>query len=144
MMSATEQTPAPVVVEIASDGTQWWEIVAALGPLAILAAAIITGVIAAVNLRHRRQADQRSEWWARAQWALDAVSSENESLQVQGLGLLEHLADSELAGPEEIEILATAWEAIIGEPSVDEEPNMGDNGGTDTAKEVPDEHDPRA
>lgn len=144
MITVTAETTDPLTVEIVSDGTRWWEIVAALGPIAILLAAIITGIIAAVNLRHRRQADQRSEWWARAQWALDAVSSDNESLQVQGLGLLEHLASSELAGPEEIEILATVWEAIIGEPTVDEDLDMGDNGSTDTAKEVPDEHDPRA
>jgi hypothetical protein len=98
-----------------SAAAAWWEILAALGPVAILLAALITGVLAWINLRHRREAEQRSEWWSRAQWALDAAISGDPKRQQQGLALLRHLNDSELAGVEESAILENAWSVILGE-----------------------------
>ncbi|RJT83040.1 hypothetical protein D6T63_00840 [Arthrobacter cheniae] len=63
------------MVEIASDGPQWWEVVGALAPFAALLAAVLATVTAFATLRQRttadrasleqkRRADDRAEWGA--------------------------------------------------------------------------------
>ncbi|MBG6184432.1 hypothetical protein IWX65_002407 [Arthrobacter sp. CAN_A214] len=133
--------PDPVVVDVVSDGTPWWEVVGALGPFAILLTAIITGYFAWQNIKDRRKADQRSQWWTRAEWALDASMSDDFHRQELGLGVLELLAESELAGPEELSVLEVAWaEPLHPLGSVDGIDEVRDNG-TTTTKEVDDERD---
>lgn len=111
--------PSPAPVPAAAVDTAWWEILGALGPLAVLAAAILTFVIGwktldqrrradAAALEQRREADRRSEWWARAQWAIDASLSQDPHRQETGLGVLNLLAQSDLAGEEEAAIISIA------------------------------------
>ncbi|MDN3904635.1 hypothetical protein [Arthrobacter sp. YD2] len=111
--------PSPAPVPAAAVNTPWWEILGALGPLAVLGAAILTFVIGwktldqrrradAAALEQRREADRRSEWWARAQWAIDASLSEDPHRQETGLGVLNLLAQSDLAGEEEAAIISIA------------------------------------
>ena len=106
---------------------EWWEIVAAFGSYAVLAAAIVALVIGSRTLRQqgedlrsreagarealvqRQEADERAEWWRRAQWALEAASGANETLADAGVSMLKILAVSELARPEDKELLAAAW-----------------------------------
>ncbi|WP_049822866.1 hypothetical protein [Arthrobacter sp. H41] len=117
--TATQQSE-PIVVEIVSGGTPWWEIVGALGPFAVLVAAVLTFGIAFATLKQRRtaddsaleqkrKADDRSEWWRRTQWALDASASRDRVRQTAGLRALRVLATSELATKEEKEMLDAAW-----------------------------------
>jgi hypothetical protein len=87
---------------------EWWNVLEALGPLATLLAAAVAGFIAWQALKQRSLADRRSEWWSRAQWALDASLSADMERKATGLGVLALLAKSHLATDEEIEILATA------------------------------------
>ncbi|MEC5199055.1 hypothetical protein RCH21_001279 [Arthrobacter sp. PL16] len=54
------QPPEPIVVEIASDGPQWWEVVGALAPFAVLLAAALATVTAFATLRQRATADRAS------------------------------------------------------------------------------------
>lgn len=63
----------------------WWQILAALGPLAVLLAAAIGAFMAWRTLRQKAVADDRSEWWKRAQWALDNVYSEDTNRGTMGL-----------------------------------------------------------
>ncbi|GAB3534044.1 hypothetical protein GCM10027403_09120 [Arthrobacter tecti] len=116
-MRDTERTPEPSAVDVVPSSTEWWEIVADFGPLAILAAALITAYFAHKNLLHRRESEQRSEWWHRAQWALDCITSENTARKKHGLAVLGHLAKSDLAGKEESEMLQTAWQIILDPPN---------------------------
>lgn len=88
--------------------SEWWNILEALGPLATLLAAAVAGFIAWQALKERSLADRRSEWWSRAQWALEASLSADMERKATGLGVLALLAKSHLATEEEIEILATA------------------------------------
>ena len=115
-------TPSPAPVTVVQTGpAEWWQVLAALGPLAVLLAAVIGAVISLRSLQQRaaadtaalaqqREADNRSEWWHRAQWALDSSLSADPRRAELGLGVLAVLADSALASPEELEIITVAWE----------------------------------
>ncbi|MCC9145345.1 MULTISPECIES: hypothetical protein [unclassified Arthrobacter] len=93
----------------AESATSWWDIVAALGPLAVLLAGALTFFVGWKTLEQRRKADQRSEWWTRAQWAIEASLSDDPRRQETGLGVLDLLAQSDLAGAEEAAIISIAW-----------------------------------
>lgn len=99
-----------------------------LGPLAVFTAAAVAAFVGWRNLLHqqktlkasarsdarnlsqKRQADARSEWWKRTQWALEASSSDNTTMYAYGAGLLDLLAESDLAGPEDKALLDAVWE----------------------------------
>lgn len=105
-----------------------WTIVASMAPVAALIAAVIAGLIGWRNLKQqqralresvksnakslsqKRQADARSEWWKRTQWALEAAASDDPRMYAYGTGMLDLLAQSELAGPKDKELLDAVWE----------------------------------
>ncbi|MCC3271563.1 hypothetical protein MUK71_08390 [Arthrobacter zhangbolii] len=136
-------TPAPAVSEpAAAVGTPWWEVLGALGPLAVLAAATLTFIIGWKTLEQRRKADQRSEWWARAEWAIEASLSDDPRRQETGLGVLDLLAQSDLAGAEEAAIISIAWARPL-TAIVDSNGGMGQNEDTTSvpgAEEVDDDN----
>lgn len=113
-------TADPVNVFVQTGPAEWWQVLAALGPLAVLLAAVIGAVISLRTLTQRaaadtaalaqqREADNRSEWWIRTQWALDSSLSADPRRAELGLGILAVLAGSALASPEELEIITAAW-----------------------------------
>lgn len=105
-----------------------WTSLVALTPLAALTAAVVAAVVGyknlrqqqralnasvrsdARNLRQKREADTRSEWWRRTQWALEAAASDNTTMYGYGAGMLDLLAQSELAGPHDKALLDAVWE----------------------------------
>ena len=120
-------TPAadPVEVFVRTGPAEWWQILAALGPLAVLIAAVIGAVFSLRTLQQRsaadaaalaqqREADNRTEWWHRSQWALDSSLSPEPRRAELGLGIMAVLADSGLASAEELEILTVAWRGPLG------------------------------
>jgi hypothetical protein len=116
---------------------QWWDIVGSLGPVATLLAASVAALLAWRTLAQRRQADQRSQWWARTQWALDAAMSEDPARREVGLGVLELLASSDLAGDEEVEIISIAWAGPLADRwHVDDDVSFGHNEETSNGSEV--------
>lgn len=119
-MSLEPYTDVMTPVAIASEPPQWWDIVGALGPLAILLAAGIAAIVGVLGLREKSNtdrlvltqqtnADNRSEWWRRAQWALDNAMSADLDRRALGIGILTVLAYSELAKTEELAIFDMAW-----------------------------------
>jgi hypothetical protein len=113
-------SPVPVAVVVQTGPAEWWQVLAALGPLAVLLAAAIGAAVSlrtltqraaadAAALAQQREADNRSEWWNRTQWALDSSLSSDPRRAELGLGVLAVLADSGLASPEELEIITVAW-----------------------------------
>lgn len=62
------------------------------------------------NLRQKREADARSEWWRRTQWALEASLSENQTLYDYGIGMLTLLVESNLASDQDKAMLDTVWQ----------------------------------
>ena len=107
--------------------TLWMNLVA-LTPMAALTAAVVAAVVGyknlrqqqralnvsvrsdARNLRQKREADTRSEWWRRTQWALEAAASDNTTMYGYGAAMLDLLAQSELAGPHDKALLDAVWE----------------------------------
>lgn len=89
---------------------EWWQVLAALGPLAVLLGALVAGVIGWRTLKQKAEADNRAEWWRRAQWALDAVHSGDKQRGTIGLKVLKVLGESELAGAGELAVLEAASE----------------------------------
>ena len=89
---------------------EWWQILAALGPLAVLLGALVAGVIGWWTLKQKAESDNRAEWWKRTQWALDAVYSGDKKRGTIGLKVLKVLAESELAGDGELAVLEAASE----------------------------------
>jgi len=137
-------SPTPLDVFVHTGPAEWWQILAALGPLAVLLGALLAAFIGWNTLRQRtvadekalaqkREADSRAEWWRRAQWAFEAAMDENEEKQDVGLAVLELLNTSSLAGQEEAEIIAEAWKRPLqnGEATLDLLPPLPDNGVTD-------------
>ncbi|MCB5274715.1 hypothetical protein BJG92_02252 [Arthrobacter sp. SO5] len=89
---------------------EWWQILAALGPLAVLLGALVAGVIGWRTLKQKAEADNRAEWWKRTHWALDAVYSGDTKRGTIGLKVLKVLGESELAGEGELAVLEAASE----------------------------------
>ncbi|HEV7168907.1 MAG: hypothetical protein ACHQ7M_21285 [Chloroflexota bacterium] len=136
---------------------EWWQIVAALSPLAILLAAVVAAIVGLLTLRQksaadaralaqRTEADNRSEWWRRTQWALDKAMSPDADSKALGLATLSVLARSELARAEELQLLDIAWKSVMNEadgpaedggPAEDMDPRapIGDNGDIRSADE---------
>lgn len=117
-------------------------ILAGLGPLAVLIAALLAFYINWRTLKQRTsadktaldqkreadaqalgqktEADSRAEWWRRTQWALDRALDPDEGTKALGLATLEVLARSELARDEELELFDIAWKSVAGEDNGDD------------------------
>jgi hypothetical protein len=135
-------TPAPLDVVVHSGPADWWVILAGLGPLAVLVAALLAFYINwrtlkqrtladktaldqkreadAQALRQKTEADSRAEWWRRTQWALDRALDQDEGTKALGLATLDVLARSELARQEELELFDIAWKNVAGDENGDE------------------------
>lgn len=127
--------PVRVLVPSGS-GPEWWEVISALAPVAILLAAVITGVIGwktlghsqralaqeieddRLNLAQKALADQKNQWWERVQWALDAAFSNDPHRQAAGIAMIRVLSEPEWLTAEEILLLDAAWrDELEGEPA---------------------------
>ena len=141
-------SPGPLDVVVHSGPADWWVILAGLGPLAVLIAALLAFYINWRTLKQRTAADKtaleqkreadanalqqktesdsRAEWWRRTQWALDRALDPDEGTKALGLATLEVLARSELARNEELELFDIAWKSVSGDENGDEpEPDAG-------------------
>ncbi|MGM0931124.1 MAG: hypothetical protein ACQEXN_15665 [Actinomycetota bacterium] len=103
-----QQVPDPLEVVVRNDAPNAWDVLASLGPLAILVAALIAAFIGWRSMQVQTEANRRAQWWERAEWALDASMSSSMDRRVLGLGVLALLAESTLAGEEEARILRVA------------------------------------
>jgi hypothetical protein len=102
------KVPEPLEVVVRNDAPDGWDVLASLGPLAILIAALIAAFIGWRSMQTQAEANRRAQWWERAEWALDASVSSSMDRRVIGLGVLALLAESTLAGEEEARILQVA------------------------------------
>jgi hypothetical protein len=147
-------SPTPLDVVVHSGPADWWVILAGLGPLAVLIAALLAFYINWRTLKQRTaadktaldqkreadaralmqktEADSRAEWWRRTQWALDRALDPDEGTKALGLATLDVLARSELARTEELELFDIAWKSVSGEENGDD---LGEEG--NTGQELP-------
>lgn len=99
--------PGPIDINLHSGPAEWWQFLAGLAPLAALIAAGIAAWIAWKSLRQTTAADNRAEWWRRAEWALDSILSEEPRRAQAGLQVMTVLASS-TPGSDELKILSAA------------------------------------
>ncbi len=105
--------PSPIPVTVVGAPPEWWQILGALSPLAVLVAAIVAAIVGLLSLRQKARSDNRSEWWRRAQWALDASLSRSRSEAEMGQKAIEILGHSELASREELALLKVGTEDAL-------------------------------
>lgn len=86
-----------------------WEIVTAFAPFSALVAAFLIAGVAWRTLKQKRESDNRSEWWKRTQWALDATTSEDPVMIAYGEGMLKLLVESKMANKEDKQVLDAIW-----------------------------------
>lgn len=113
-------SPSPIDIIIHTGDAEWWQIVAALGPLVVVIVAGISWLTlrqrifgGAVPLDHETTAGSQSAWWPRAQWALDATLDDKPARREAGFAALELLCTSSLSGKEETRIIAEAWKGPL-------------------------------
>jgi hypothetical protein len=91
-------SPGPLDVFVHAAPAADWQVWAAFAPLI---AAVLAALIAVFTLSQRRRADNRAEWWRRAQWALDASMSDQPKRAEMGQQAINLLGRSKLATPED-------------------------------------------
>ncbi|MFK0009360.1 hypothetical protein ACIQTZ_20150 [Paenarthrobacter sp. NPDC090520] len=109
----TPPLPNPIDVNLHSGPAEWWQFLAGLTPLAALIAAGIAGWIAWKSLRQKSAADNRAEWWRRAQWAFDSILSDEPRRAQAGLRIIAVLAQDP-PGAEELKIIEGATDDSLG------------------------------
>lgn len=114
-------SPSRIDIIIHNGDAEWWQIVAALGPLVVILGAVLIAAIGWLTQRRRTvadavtfgsettNADSQSDWWHRARWALEATLDDDPRRQEVGLAALKLLNESSLSGTEETMIIAQAW-----------------------------------
>lgn len=122
-------SPSPIDVVVHNAPVADWQVWAAFAPLI---AAVIAALIAVVTLWQRRRADNRAEWWRRAQWALDASMSDEPKRAEMGQQAINLLARSKLATPEDGVLLRIGTEdpleAAYSARQAESAVNMGTSG----------------
>lgn len=89
-----------------------------------LAGAGVAYAAARVGARTARRGDEREEWWARAEWALNLARSDQRVDRVIGLRALQALGSQ--ATETEYQMILSVTEAVTGD--VDTVPEAGHNG----------------
>jgi hypothetical protein len=76
---------------------------ASLAPLATFGVVLV----AYLTYRQRDRADRREQWWKRAEWAIDsALNDADPQRRLAGLKVLVQLIGSDLATPEDAELMS--------------------------------------
>ena len=81
------------------------DIVSKLGPIATALAAVVALIEGVIAFIQKSRADRRDQWWKRAQWAIEQTFTDDEEQKALGFRVLQVLADSKLAAPEELRVL---------------------------------------
>jgi hypothetical protein len=118
-------SPSRIDIIIHNPDAEWWQIVAALGPLMVILGAVLIASLGWLTLRRRTVADtvafgsettiadSQSDWWHRARWALEASLDDNPTRRELGLAALQLLNESSLSGKDETLLIAEAWRSPL-------------------------------
>lgn len=106
-----------VDVIIHAGQAEWWQIVATATPFATTTALVLAVAVACYPARRRNSSPTTmwTEWWDRAEWALNMALDENPERRRVGLAALEQLSASGPMGKEDAQILAEA-QAVLKRP----------------------------
>lgn len=110
------------IEHLAPGALPWYAPWAAFGSYVAVVAAVVAFWVGWLNLKHQQNAltvstrnEDRSEWWKRAQWALEvAVTMETPQLAAAANAILTALVKSDMASDTDKDLLDTAWKAGTG------------------------------
>lgn len=91
-------------------GTSLVEVLPALAPFAVIGAALLAFRLGRSTISQKREADARSEWWKRTQWALDATAHSDPRMYGYGASMLDLLAQSKLADDHDKAVIDALWQ----------------------------------
>ncbi|WP_143267018.1 hypothetical protein [Amycolatopsis thailandensis] len=101
-----------------------------LTPVLALVAGLLTAGAAflgvRVTVRQKEQSEGRSEWRARLQMAQELYWSSDVEKRLAGIGILDVLAESDLAGPDELRMIEVFLKPILRQPPPPEDLEAGD------------------
>ena len=83
----------------------WYEVASTIATLVAAIGAIGAIIVGIFTIRQRADADARSQWWSRVQWAVDLSFDEERSRRTVGFEALALLARSSLARAGDLEFL---------------------------------------
>lgn len=84
-----------------------------LGPVATALTALVALNVGVITVNERRVADARAAWWQRAQWALEQSTAEQVRSRMAGQLALAHLARSDLATEDDLQLLAAIPDSVV-------------------------------
>lgn len=105
-----------VLARVDRDGLTWlsgWLQSAGFGGVAAIVAATIAFAAARQGARRQERADRKDQWWARAQWALDATLLESPENKRIGYEMLAALGSSEWAEEHESDVVGVATRRLM-------------------------------
>ncbi|MGV0870516.1 hypothetical protein [Corynebacterium kalidii] len=85
-----------------------------------LIVAIVAVIVAVATIRQKRRADNRAAWWARLQWTLDKITSDDPVDQAAGFRLLPIVTKASLDSADD-EQLAAAIEELREDLTTDDD-----------------------
>lgn len=83
----------------------WYETAATIATLVAALGAVGAIVVGIFTIRQRADADARSQWWSRVQWAVDLSFEDDRSRRTVGFEALALLARSPLARQGDVDFL---------------------------------------
>src|SRR6187431_689366 len=89
----------------AATSQPWYEVATTVATLVAALGAIGAIIVGIFTIRQRAEADARSQWWSRVQWAVDLSFEEERSRRTVGFEALALLARSPLARAGDVEFL---------------------------------------
>ena len=84
-----------------------------VAPLGTFLAVVVAYFSYRGTIRQKTTADNRSAWWNRVQWAMDAALAEDDQRRATGLAAIEMMQDSELATPADQTFLSVVAYAVV-------------------------------
>ncbi|MCI0140664.1 hypothetical protein KNN17_03635 [Arthrobacter bambusae] len=103
-------------VVIQAEAVEWWQVVAALTPLAALLLPVFVVLrLCKSTTAPAAESERHAEWWSRAEWAMDMALDHNPERQKVGLAVLNQLSSDRLVGKEDAHIVAEA-RALLNKP----------------------------
>lgn len=96
-------------VIIHAEPAEWWQVVAALTPLAaLLVLMFVVLTLCRSTTAPAAGLDRHAEWWSRAEWAMDMALDDKPERRKVGLAILDQLSTDRFVGKEDAQIVAQA------------------------------------
>ncbi|MCT2089448.1 hypothetical protein M3D92_09110 [Micrococcus terreus] len=89
------------------------ENLSSVAPLGTFLAVVVAYSSYRGTIRQKTTADNRSAWWNRVQWAMDAAMDDDDQRRATGMAAIEMMQDSELATPADQAFLSVVAYTVV-------------------------------